>query len=590
MAGNFQPVANSVIKSQLTGKFRQRWNTISRLTGQNQWLVDKPFKLPKLSKGDTGKQQILIIKCPQDVIDVIYDLYHGDVRWSKWRPTLEHGQRYYELYDSYSGTKQKPPGPNDLYVDTLWPDMKQFPNWQDRDSFVASIKQRYQVIRFQKSGKKVKQDGSSIAASTMTMLQETGSTIVFRHVLVGELKNITVRDARVIASNKVVRKELDKLWQDKTGSNCDMEWINNFYKQQKALLDALTRYPHGNDFEEFERDGPFMDFISKEIIGVNNVLGIKGKDNWNPADIWLIKKRSKHIDNLRKIMDTPMQGYGIFRKRLFAAKIEQFNDEMRALFKDKEIWGISLKLVTQNEAKWEFVNVEDEYFTQLSNKTFSLGTGQTYGTVCKLGTEPDTDSKEKGAEKFVTQDSILWVLDDNKQYKFQIKGNDSTKLSNLKYESTQKGFGAARLGKATAAYVEGLLDAYGDRHSPATWKNFKKSNDDYPSDVATLAKWQEKIEAMAKFLDQKGVDFGEYKVGDGTHKVKPGDVYNRFMGVMANPNQSHVANNKLMQMSWLCCVLSIQDTDNNGLSEFLTDLVFISKKEGKQYGPFLQLY
>ena len=45
-----------------------------------------------------------------------------------------------------------------------------------------------------------------------------------------------------------------------------------------------------------------------------------------------------------------------------------------------------------------------------------------------------------------------------------------------------------------------------------------------------------------------------------------------------------------MQMSWLCCVLSIKDSDNDGIREFLTDLVFISKKEGKQYGPFLKLY
>jgi len=584
---NFQPVSNSTIKTQLAGKFRQRWNTISRLTGQNKWLVeDAKFKLPKLSK--TGKQQILIIKCPQHVIDVIHEIYDGDVRWTKWRPEMN-GQRHYAQYDSYSGTKQKPPGPNDLYVDTLWPDKEQFPNWSDRDSFVPSLKSKYQVIRFLKSGKTVKEDGTSVSSSDMTKLQETGSAIVFKHVIIGKLANKQINEARDIIKVKEVKDELNALWQSIAHTNCDMEWINNFYKQQKALLKALKKYPGGNDFEEFERDGPFMTFITKKIIGVNNVLGIKGKDNWNPADIWLIKKRSKHIDNLRKIMDTPAAGKSVFRKRHFAAKIEQFNNEMRALFKEKEIWGISLKLVTQAEAKWEFVNVEDKYFTALENKTFSLGTGN-YRPVCKLGTEPDTDSKEKGAEKFVTQDSTLWVLDGDKQYKFQVKGNDSTKLSNLKYESTQKGFGAARLGKATAAYVEGLLDAYGDKHAPATWKNFKKSNDDYPSDVVTLAKWKEKILEMAKFLDQKGVDFGEYKVGDGTHKVKPGDVYNRFTGVMANKNQSHVANNKLMQMSWLCCVLSIQDTANDGIREFLTDLVFISKKEGKQYGPFLKLY
>tara|TARA_B000000557_G_scaffold92506_1_gene74815 strand:+ start:975 stop:2726 length:1752 start_codon:yes stop_codon:yes gene_type:complete len=581
---NFQPVSNSTIKTQLAGKFRQRWNTISRLTGQNQWLVeDAKFILPKLSK--TGKQQILTIKCPQHVIDVIHEIYDGDVRWKKWRPEMS-GQRHYAQYDSYSGTKQKPPGPNDLYVDTLWPDTKQFPNWSDRDSFVPSLKSKYQVIRFLKSGKTVKEDGTSVSSSDMTKLQETGSAIVFKHVIIGKLANKQINEARDIIKVKEVKDELNALWQSIAHTNCDMEWVNNFYKQQKALLKALKKYPGGNDFEEFERDGPFMNFITQKIIGVNNVLGIKGKDNWNPADIWLIKKRSKHIDNLTKLMDTPMQGYGIFRKRLFAAKIEQFNNEMRAMFKEKEIWGISLKLVTQDEAKWEFVNVEDDYFTELSNKTFSLGSGQTYGPVCKLATE----SADDGGEKFVTQDSILWVIDGNKQYKFQIKANTSTKRDNLKYESTQKGFGAARLGKATAAFVEGLLDAYEDKHIPATWKNFKKSHLDYPGDEVELEKWEEKITAMAKFLSKKGVDLGEYEVGDGTHKVKPEDVYDRMLGVMKNDKQRHVANSKLMQMSWLCCVLSIKDSDNDGIREFLTDLVFISKKEGKQYGPFLKLY
>ena len=582
---NFQPVSSRTIRDEIkVATFKKRWDKICQMTGQSRWLVDLPFEFPKYTKTNRS-QTIITIKCPHDVIDIIHSMYHGRVDWIKYRPTLEPGQHHYKQFECYSG-KSKAPGPNDLYIDTAWPWIS---TWQESDSLRKDVKKRYQIIRFLKSGKTVGADGTSVTSSDMTKLQETGSSIVFKYVLVGKPK-LDPKSAKDISDHKPCRKELDELWQKIAKTPCDMGWIDNFYKQQKALLAALKKYPNGNDFEEFERDGPFMTFITKEIIGVNNVLGIKGKDNWNPADIWLIKKRSKHIDNLRKIMDTPAAGQSVFRKRHFAAKIEQFNSEMRALFKEKEIWGISLKLVTQQEAKWEFVNVEEQFFTELSNKTFSLGTGQVYGPVCKLGTEPDPDSKESGAEKFVTQDSILWVIDGNKQYKFQVKANTSTSIGNLKYESTQKGFGAARLGKATSAFVEGLLDAYQDKHVPSTWKKFKASHDDYPSDVVTLAKWKENITAMAEFLHKKNVDFGEYKVGDGTHKVKPEDVYNRFTGVMANPKQAHVANTKLMQMSWLCCVLSIQDSDNDGLSEFLTDLVFISKKEGKQYGPFLKLY
>ena len=84
---------------------------------------------------------------------------------------------------------------------------------------------------------------------------------------------------------------------------------------------------------------------------------------------------------------------------------------------------------------------------------------------------------------------------------------------------------------------------------------------------------------MAKFLHKQGVDL------DG---VDPEDAYNRIVGArVATP---HVANSKVMQMAWLCNILSIQKIGNDNVNEFLTDLVFMSKKEGKQYGPFLKLY
>ena len=60
--------------------------------------------------------------------------------------------------------------------------------------------------------------------------------------------------------------------------------------------------------------------------------------------------------------------------------------------------------------------------------------------------------------------------------------------------------------------------------------------------------------------------------------------------VEINPFKHFVTNSKIMQMAFLCTILSIKKNGDNNLNEFLTDLVFMSKKEGKQYGPFLKLY
>ena len=547
------------------GKFsRERWTRIAQMTGNyNQWFLEENFRAPNFA-GKQNKIKMIKIKCPQHIVDSINLLYNKDVRWKKFLPggTSQNANTNFEAYKGAA----KPPSEGDLYVDTMWPWTSE---WQPSDNTRRDVKERYQIIRFIASGKT--EGSAKLSPAAMTKLQETGSAIVFRHVIIGNLKN--PKNAMDIAKHKPCREELDAEWKSVAGVPCDMGWIENFFKQQKALMSALSARSGSNRFEEFQRDGAFMKFIMDEWIGSKNPSGIKGKDNWNPADIWLIKNENQHIRTLRALMSSPATGTTSFRKRLFASKIEQFNGEMRQLFKDKEIWGISLKLVTQKEAKWEFVNVDDAYFASLENKQFKLGTGN-YKPVCKLSTET-----KEGAEIFTTQDSTLWVVDGDAQYKFQVKANTSTKRDNLKYEATQKGFGAARLGKATAEYVEGLITAYRSRHFNAKYKDFEKSNSEYPYTGDEFAKWKDKITEMATFLDKQGVDL------DG---VKPDDAYNRIMG--AQVNTPHVANSKVMQMAWLCTILSIQKDGDDNIDEFLTDLVFMSKKEGKQYGPFLKLY
>ena len=344
---------------------RRRWTRISQMTGNyNQWFLEETFRSPNFD-GKQNKIKMIQIKCPQHIVDSINLLYHKDVRWKKYLPGGT-SQNTNTKFEAYKGAA-KPPSDGDLYVDTMWPWTT---GWQESHTFKKDIKERYQIIRFIASGKT--EASANVSAAAMTKLQETGSAIVFRHVIIGNLKN--PKNAMDIAKHKSCREELDAEWRSVAGVPCDMGWIENFYKQQKALMSALSAKSGSNQFQEFQRDGDFMKFIMDEWIGSKNPSGIKGKDNWNPADIWLIKNENQHIRTLRALMSSPTNGNTRFRKRLFASKIDQFNVKMRHLFETKEIWGISLKLVTQKEAKWEFVNVDDAYFASLENKQFKLGT------------------------------------------------------------------------------------------------------------------------------------------------------------------------------------------------------------------------
>ena len=80
---------------------------------------------------------------------------------------------------------------------------------------------------------------------------------------------------------------------------------------------------------KFNRDGGFMDFVTKLIA---KKFGIKKKDNWDPADIWVISEdEKKYIDTIKDSLEGPHQ------------TISELNKILRGYFKSKEVMGISLK-------------------------------------------------------------------------------------------------------------------------------------------------------------------------------------------------------------------------------------------------------
>ena len=90
-----------------------------------------------------------------------------------------------------------------------------------------------------------------------------------------------------------------------------------------------------------------MEFISNLV---RDKFKISKKDNWNPADIWVIQNEQKAID---KIKEAVRGNY---------PTITELNNVMKAMWRDKELKGISLKAISGETAIWEEVNLDDSLF------------------------------------------------------------------------------------------------------------------------------------------------------------------------------------------------------------------------------------
>ena len=435
-----------------------------------------------------------------------------------------------------------------------------------------------QTIKFE--GTKDKGGGGGkkkVNPNDMTMMQELGSAWVFYQAL---NKGKTWPDWTKLKNDPDVKGELSKIWA-KFGDNwveSGDEWAQNFYAQQKALITKLggtsccqfDQYTHSNKYTLPGMSGnSFMDWITGEI----GKMGVTGKDNWNPADIWLIQSsyEKQARATIKSILDDvdPVE-----------MKREKVNAYMRALFQEKKIFGISLKKVTKQEAKVVYFNHHEDFFTKNWKGEGSYGGKGTdaqimsyHSSICKCG-----KIQEGGKWTMETQDMIWYVHDTNKDsYKFQIKGNNSTGFSGLKYEPTAEGHGEARLGKATVDLVLENLKKHG------VSDKFNKDNSSYPHTADEFIDnkgsnagqtWLQMIQC----LFTNGVDMGAAKSAQ--------EAYDNILAVYDEANGSpHHANAKLQEIRWLCAFFAINKKDR-----FATDMVWMAMKAGRSYGAYAKIY
>lgn len=377
------------------------------------------------------------------------------------------------------------------------------------------------TLRFVASNKK----SAKASDAKTTAMQERASAWIIRRAIKDNKRYGKWTDIKL--DEKYA--ELAKIYPD-----VEEEWVKVFFEQQKKMLEEFAN----TAFDEFNRDGGFMDYISNIV---KTKFGISKKDTWNPADIWLIRDET----NVMSIINHTVGGNG-------SQTILELNAVLRKLFRERKVVGISLKKVSGNAARYEEYNVREDGLN--ADYNYSVGDMKIDLSIIPRG--------------FKTQDATIFVEGNSAEFKFQIKGNDSTKLSNLKWEPTQKGAAAARVGKAPVDMVIQLLK---DKRI-----TFSNDSSKYPTTAAEFTDKQD--EYIKIFNDIKS------RVDTGGVRSEQDFIENMNIGFM---KQSHVANSKCMQMKFLSEVVGL---DDDAMKEFMTDMVFIAAKKGKRFGPFGKLY
>ena len=450
-------------------------------------------------------------------------------------------------------------------------------------------------------------NSKDLKAAPLTRMQELGSAWIFKRAI---QDNKTWNSWEDIKKDKKTFPEIEKIWL-KVGKvnwddNVDNEWLESFWKQQKALVSKIGRPA----FTLFTRDGgkaydpafswqkqnseTFMEWIEK-VINKDFGFEIDNKDNWNPADIWLIRNEKKHKDALEAAFKIP----GPVTDAVIEANLRQFNAYMRSLFVRKQVMGISLKKIGKGPAIFKEVNVTSRFFKK------QRAIEMTYvGARCSLGTKAidrKAALKKRGVAPFATletQDARIFIEHGTDKYEIQIKANDSRTFSNLKWEPTQTNRGAAKMGKATREWVFELMKSYKFGPWEKKWQDYAQYRDQktkgdtlgfegFDARTQTSGGHYGKQKEYYDMIDELGNEVDWDGVTPEVGIVNLAETFGRRY------NQPWVANAKLQEISWLYDFLTSCRSQKER-NRFCTDMIFLAAKEGKdfntRYGPFGKIY
>jgi hypothetical protein len=354
-------------------------------------------------------------------------------------------------------------------------------------------------------------------------------------------------------------------------------WMSTFQKQAEALKNYLGSNNKGYIYSRDERNG-FMSFI--EDIAKSR-CGVSTKDNWDPADIYMVKKTKEGV--IRKKLDS------ITKNTDEMANIYSLNAYMRELIQSKDLVPVSLKAIskTKTKADLELSNMGKGKAKELIFENVGpLKCYANFGTNSKTPTEIDNGEI---AGQFRAGESLV---------NWQTRNfNMSTPRGGVQTDLTPTGKDAgAKIGKASADAIDeffsknysklGIIrpvNAGKDPHIPLVGKWT-------PETIKYWVDFQKELSKMK--VNGKDIDFGDMKVMYKGKQVSSGsfaDVLDYCIREEGSKYAGGRLSSKLTCMRWAYAWALI---DKKGLmQEWLKTLYYGAKKEFRDTnGPFIKIY
>ena len=336
-------------------------------------------------------------------------------------------------------------------------------------------------------------------------------------------------------------KEIEKIY-----SQYDDGWAQTF--EMQAL--ALKKWLKNNKGYEYSRDVGIMPFL--EGIAIKK-CGVRTKDSWNPADIYILKKSQK------KSIESKLKSIGEM-SGLTNAKLDSLNEYMRDQFVKRNLVGISLKKLGKT-VSLEETNIK-------GNKLEKI-------TMIKNSLRCDLDLNNDG--EFNTGELAFQIQVSSTIVNVQIRAFSGGIRESTQMDMTGKG-AAAKLGKVSSIQA---IDPYLNK---LTVKIQRRMGTDIPKVGEFTTKEINNFIAEQKKLSSYSI--GGNKVYFG--KVPWKQSFKRARGYEVDNNRTaSQLSAKLQCFQWIEILYQVDKQKK--LSEFLNILYYGAKKQYATAGPFLKI-
>lgn len=326
-------------------------------------------------------------------------------------------------------------------------------------------------------------------------------------------------------------------------------WIHTF--EQQSI--ALKKYLGSNKSYNYYRGDGIMEVVESTA----KMFGVKSKDSWNPADVYIVKK-DKESSITAAIMKLRKNHAG-------EEGLDALNAYMRTQLASKTLIGISLKRLgdTRSIAHVEETNAsttkntKQEKFKLLSDITINLDyQGSDFTTremSFKIGIEGETNGSVPA----------------------QVRGFPGQGERETVQTELTKFTGGARLGKVPTGVIDGFFTRYAQTRVKG-------------SELPKVGNWTpEDIKQYVKLFDtiNDQVNWGSY--------IRTTSQFEAFLkdAILKEEDSVKFANsfsNKLQGMHYAASMLVFK---NKGvLEDFLRVLFYGAKKELSTAGPFIKIY